>query len=264
MTLAQWAFWLAIAAFIVASGKFLDDYHIKTATKTKMREVLIKWFIWLDAHKVPDLGGVILKGLLTVFQIRRILLVAMSLAAVYWATLSTFYLGRQIFGPKNNQSYVDYLLNWVPLDDSAPYWMAFLALIIVPQLLGLLAMAHLFHHASLTDSDASRLLLLGKGLVFGTLLGLLGGVLSILVFGPGPYGIMIFVAGLSSILVPALMALLTLLLIFVRYGIKLVRFILLQIFDVASSPTVSPFTYTTSLLGVIILAAKVCQAAVTE
>jgi hypothetical protein len=78
MTFAQWAFWLALGAFIAASGKFLDDYHIKTATKTKIREVLVKWFIWLDAHKVPDLGGVVLKGFRAVLKIRRFLLVAVS------------------------------------------------------------------------------------------------------------------------------------------------------------------------------------------
>ncbi|AMA60043.1 hypothetical protein [Bradyrhizobium sp. CCGE-LA001] len=263
MTVAQWAFWLAMAAFVAASGKFLDDYHLKAATKTKMREALVKWFIWLEAHKVPDLGGVILKGFRVAFRVRLILLVAMSFAAVYWATLSTLYLVRRIFGPEINQSYVNYLLNWVPLDESAPYWAGFLTLIIVPQLLGLLVMARLLHDASLTDSDASRLVLLVSGLVSGMLLGLLGGVLSILAFGPGPYGAMIFVAGLASILVPVTMALLTLLLIFVRYGIKLVRLILLEIFDVASSPAVSPFTYATSLLGVVILAAKAGQAAVT-
>jgi hypothetical protein len=144
MTFAQWAFWLALGAFIAASGKFLDDYHIKTATKAKIREVLVKWFIWLDAHKVPDLGGVVLKGFRAVLKIRRFLLVAVSLAAVYWATLSTFYLSRQIFGPKINQSYLDYLLNWVPLDETTPFWIGFLTLILVPQLLGLLAMARLF------------------------------------------------------------------------------------------------------------------------
>ncbi|WP_316171256.1 hypothetical protein [Bradyrhizobium sp. SZCCHNRI1058] len=264
MTVAQWTLWLAIAAFVVASGKFLDDYHIKAATKTRMREVLVKWFIWLDAHKVPDLGGAVLNGFRAAFRVRRLLLVAMSFVAVYWATLSTLYLERRILGPEINQSYVDYLLEWVPLDRSAPYWIVFLALIIVPQLLGLLVMARLFHSASLADHDVKRLVLLVGGVVSGIFLGLLGGALSILVFGGGPYGVMIILAGLASISVPTMMALLTLLLIFLRYGIRGFRFILLEIFDVASSPAVSPFTYATSLLGVLILAAKVCQASVTD
>jgi hypothetical protein len=67
---------------------------------------------------------------------------------------------------------------------------------------------------------------------------------------------------MASVVLPMLFAGLTLLLIFVRYGIKLVRSLLLQIFDVASSPTVSPFTYASSILGLIILAAKFGQAAV--
>jgi hypothetical protein len=265
MSVAQWAFWLALAALIAACGKFLDDYHIKTPTKTKMRDVLIRWFVWLDAHRVPDLGGVVLKGLRSLFQVRRFVLVALSLAAAYWSTVSAFYLGREIFGPANNRSYVNYLLTWIQLNRSAPYWIVFLAVIIVPALLGLLAMGYLFHRASLTDNDASRLGLLGGGLVFGILLGSLGGVLAFFVYGDGGgYGLEVLFAGMASISVPALLALLTLLLIFVRYAIKLVRLVLLQIFDVASSPTVSPFTYATSLLGVIILAAKVGQAAVTN
>jgi hypothetical protein len=43
----------------------------------------------------------------------------------------------------------------------------------------------------------SRLLLLVGGLVSGTLLGLFGAVLTILVFGPGGYGMMILIAGVD-------------------------------------------------------------------
>jgi hypothetical protein len=172
MSAAQWAMWLGIAALVAASGKFLDDYHIKASTKSKMRDVLIKWFVWLDAHKVPDLGGLILRALQGLFRVRRFTLIVVSLAVVYWATLSAFYFGREIFGPANDQSYGNYLLTWIPLDRSAPFWVAFLAAIVVPAMLGLFAMAYLFHRASLTDSDVSRLGFLAAGLVLGISLAL--------------------------------------------------------------------------------------------
>jgi hypothetical protein len=68
MSAGHWAFWVAIAALIAASGKFLDDYHIKASTKSKMRDALIKSFVWLDAHEVPDLGGLILRALQALFR----------------------------------------------------------------------------------------------------------------------------------------------------------------------------------------------------
>ena len=262
MSGAEWAFWLAFAALIAASGKFLDDYHIKAQTKAKIRGILIRWFVWLDAHKVPDLGGLVLTTLRSLFQTPRPLLVAVSLAVAYWATLSAFYLGRGILGPPNDQSYSSYLLTWIPLDSSAPYWMLFLCAMLVPGVLGLFAMAYAFHRASLANGDGRRLALLAAGLLVGTSLALSGAVLALLVFGGGGYAIVnVILAGAGSVALPALLAGLTLLLILMRYGIKFARFLLLQVFHVASSPTVSPFTYASSLLGVIILAAKVVQAA---
>jgi hypothetical protein len=207
MSAAQWAFWLAVAALIAATGKFIDDYHIKVVTKTKMRDALIKWFVWLDAHKVPDLGGVVLSALRGLFQFRRFTLLAVSLAFAYWATLSAFYLGREIFGPANDQSYATYLLTWIPLDRSAPFWLAFLAALLVPAVLGLVAMAHFFHHASLTNNDASRVGFLVAGLVFGIIPVLLGASLALVAFGGGGYFVYtIVLAALASVALPALLA----------------------------------------------------------
>ncbi|WP_029874782.1 hypothetical protein [Rhizobium leguminosarum] len=264
MSAGQWAFWLSIAALVAAFGKFLDEYHIKVATKAKMRNALVGWFVWLDAHKVPDLGGIILRAIRNLFQTRRIALVAVSLAVAYWATLSAFYLGREVFGPPNDQSYGNYLLTWIPLDGSALYWVAFLAAVIIPALLGLLAMAHHFHRASLAENDGSRLGFLALGLLFGVSLSLSGAALALLAFRGGGYfiGIIVF-AGMASAALPILLLVLTLLLILIRYGIRLVRILLLHVFDVASGPSVSPFTYASSLIGVLILSVKVVQAALT-
>jgi hypothetical protein len=243
LSAAQWAFWLAIAALVAAAGKFLDDYYVKVTTKTQMRDALVGWFLWLDAHKVPDLGGAVLRVLRGVFQIRRFLLVAMSLAFAYWVTLSAFYVGREIFGPANDQSYTSYLLTWIPLDRSAVYWLGSLVAIIGPALLGQFTMGHCLHRATMTDSDARRLGLLAIGLIVGILLPLIGTILAVAPFSGGGYNWWIIaIAAVASIILPALLALCTLLLILIRYSIDVIRFLLLQVFDVASSPTVSPFT----------------------
>jgi hypothetical protein len=142
MSAGQWAFWLALAGFIAAAGKFLDDYHITSVTKSRARDVLVQWFMWIDGQKVPDLGGLVLRAMRSFLKIRRILLLAIGLAAAYWAILSAFYLGREVFGPANEQSYTAYILFWVPMDESAPYWLAYLATIIIPSISGLAAMAY--------------------------------------------------------------------------------------------------------------------------
>jgi hypothetical protein len=36
---------LAAYCSVGPCGKFLDDYHIKAPTKTKMRKVLVEWFV---------------------------------------------------------------------------------------------------------------------------------------------------------------------------------------------------------------------------
>lgn len=180
----------------------------------------------------------------------------------YVATLSAFYFGREIFGPANDLAYIEYILTWIPIDYTAPYCLFFIVVIVVPSISGLLAMAYYFHRASLSDGDFKIFALLITGLVFGVFLSLLGAGLAFLALGGGGYFVItIIFAGMASASVPIAAASITLFLILIRCVIRVVRYILLQIFDVASSPSVSPFTYATSILGVIILAAKVVQVA---
>ena len=267
MSAAQWALWFSIAAFVAAAGKFIDDYHIKITTKAVVRNALIKWFQWLDARKVPDLGGVVLGALRGLFQIHRFLLLAASSAFTYWAALSAFYLGRAVFGPANDQSYTSYLSTWIPLDrSSAGLWGLLLNAIAIPEFIGLFVMAHYFHRASMADGDAKRLGLLAAGLIFGLLFALSGiGMAMLGNFELNEYTFsMVLFAGLASITLPALLAICTLLLIVARLSVNVIRFLLLEVFGVAKNPAVSPFTYVSSLLGVLILGAKVVQVVVTQ
>jgi hypothetical protein len=60
MTAEKWALLLALAAFIIAIGKFLGNYHFSKAAKDSARSVLVRMFVWLEDRSVPDLSKPIL------------------------------------------------------------------------------------------------------------------------------------------------------------------------------------------------------------
>jgi hypothetical protein len=265
MSAGQWAFWLALAGFIAAAGKFLDDYHITSVTKSRARDVLVQWFMWIDGQKVPDLGGLVLRAMRSFLKIRRILLLAIGLAAAYWAILSAFYLGREVFGPANEQSYTVYILFWVPLDESAPYWLAYLATIIIPSISGLAAMAYFFHRASITGRDIWRFAFLSVGILVAPMFAILSVFGTLLIYGMDAVTLsIIFMAAMASFALPAFLAICTMALILVRNMVRLAQLVLLQVFDVASSPQKSPFAYASSVFALLILAVKVIQVALTS
>lgn len=265
MNSEQWAFWIALAALIAGAGRFLDDYHIKAETKSKMREALINWFIWLEERKIPDLGGVVFSLLRKLISLRKIVLIVSILLFSYWATITSIYMGRAMFGPANDRSYIDYIMNWIPIDSTAPYWLGFLASIIVPAILGTVTMAHFFHRASTTNYELRRFFFLVSGLVLGVALALSGAGLAYILFQGGGYFLgIIIMAGLASVTLPAFLAVSTLILIVIRFLIIGIRLLLLSVFDVASGPNVSPFTYASALLGVLILLGKVAQVSLAK
>jgi hypothetical protein len=239
----QWAFWLAVAALIAGAGKFIDDYHVKSTTKSRIRDVLVRWFIWLDDRKIPDLGGFVLKLISRLLSAKRLLLLAFGFVATYWATLTCFYLVRQNLGPPTNDSYVMYILKWLPLDRSSLYWLTYLTLIALPSLIGLVTTAHFLHRASIARGNRQMVWLLVSGFFAGIALALSGGFAALLIFGPGGYGIFVIVVGLGSLIVPSALTACVLALMIIRSGITLVRHLLLVLFDVASSHSLAFLYY---------------------
>lgn len=268
MSAGLWAFWLAAAALIAGAGKFLDDYHIKARTKSKIRDVLINLFVWLDKQSVPDLGGFILSYIKRLLSMRGLGMSMVAILLACWAILSTFYLGREFIGPPNIESYLFYLVNWIPRDRTALIWIGFLVAILVPAFLGLIVMARYFHSASMSDSDRRRIFFLVVGILLGLSIALLGtgislGISMVAIEGGGYFLPLIVAASLASLALPSLLALSTIALVLFRWILKFIQFILLEIFDAASSPSISPFTYASSLLSLIVLGAKVIQVTVT-
>jgi hypothetical protein len=118
--------------------------------------------------------------------------------SAYWATVTAFYLGRQIFGPAYKQGYVLYLLSWLPINDL--YWLAFLVSIILPALLSVFLMAYFLHRASNARYGLSRFISLAIGVVVGIVLGLSGAGLALVFFGGGGYAFPVIVmAGGASV-----------------------------------------------------------------
>lgn len=260
MNAGQWAFWIAIAAFIAGAGKFLDENHIGAKQKAATRTALIRVFLWLDQRTVPDLGEPLLRLGRRIHGSPILLLIPLGLAFSYWAIVTAFYVGREFFGPANVEGYWSYLAGWIPSDRTAILWVGFLVLFAAPALIGLALIAKYFHRASLAQSQWHVLALLAKGIVGSVLVSLIGAALALAFGRAAGYALPVLVtASLASILIPALFVLLTIALVLCRLALRLSQRVLLQIFNVASSPEKSPFTYASSLLSVLVLGGKVLQ-----
>jgi hypothetical protein len=263
LALAQWALWLAIAALIAVAGKFIDDYHIKNSTRSKVRDILIRAFLWLDERTIPDLGGLVLSYFRKLLSVRSAAIAFLALALTGWATLTAFYIGRELYGPPNTEGYFSYIANWIPRSVAALYWAGFLATLVVPSFLGLIVTARWFRKASNASGDIRRLTFLATGLILGSALAFLGTGLLLVTFGPGGYFFfLIAAASLAAAAIPAMLFIGILVLILIRWMLHVGQRVTLSVFDVASAPTGSPFTYFCALLGIVLLAGKVIQALV--
>jgi hypothetical protein len=265
MTAEKWALLLALAAFIIAIGKFLDDYHISKATKDSARSVLVRIFVWLDDRTVPDLSKPILISMHRLFVARLGRLIAVSIIFSYWATVSALYICRSFFGPSNTRSYIGYLLGgWIPEDGIWFTTAPLVASMAVPAMLGLTFIAYFFHRASLARSKPRCIALLISGVVGSICISLVGSKLAYLydkLNGSVNYDgtSVLAIASLASVVVPVVFASLTAMLIVCRWCLRLVKLVLLNVFNVASSPEKSPFIYASSLLSVGMLGVKIIQ-----
>jgi hypothetical protein len=257
----DWSLCIAIAALIGGTGKFLDDYHIRSSAKSKTRDLLVRAFIALDKRAVPDMGGYILRISRHVRSLSRYLLIPLVALVAAWAVISVFYLARRVNGPPLQESYALYIWHWIPLTGKATLlWLSLLGFYVVPAVLATLALSFLFHRASTTAQDWKRLPLLVGGLAAACAVVFAGTAVIFLCFGDFGYAApFVAMASLSSIIPALLVTVTTLLLIIVRLSLLLFRYILLHIFDVASSPTNSPFTYASSLLSIAVLLFKLME-----
>src|SRR5688572_5811292 len=94
--MATWAFWFAVAALISGCGKFLDDYHIESATKERWRARLIRFFVWVDSAEFPDVPKAVRSIVLWPFRGRVVLRLPLTiiglLAVSYIGITTTFFI----------------------------------------------------------------------------------------------------------------------------------------------------------------------------
>lgn len=256
----EWAIWFAVAALVVGGGKFLDDYHIRTSTKSKAREYLVRAFLWLDAKTVPDLGGAILLLTRRLLSLRAVIVMLAALLFATWATMTAFYVGRAIYGPPHTEGYLLYIANWLTRSESL-FWGGFLTALVVPSTLGLIVTASWFRSASDATTGPKRITFLAVGLLLGAGLALSGTALLLATLGTGGYRVLLIpTASVAATALPAVLFIVTISLMFVRCLLYAGQRLALNVFDVASAPATSPFTYLFALMGIVTLAAKAVQA----
>lgn len=250
-----WAPWIACATLFVAVGKFLDQYHIRNATRSAARDFLVRAFMWLDARIVPDYGKGLLR-LASFFTSRRIVAGAIFLLLFGpVGAITVFYIGRLTFGPQPESSYFYYLASWMDL--GSLFWIYFLAVITAGGSLAAICAAYFNHLASICISDWRRVMLLLAGLIIPACLIRVTVFIILKIFAGGGYmiGTVIWAVFLSAVPFMFLESM-TLLTIFVTLALKLLRAVCLNVFDSASDPRTSPFLYGFSFLGLGTLIAK--------
>lgn len=257
MTTAEWGFWIAAATLVAGTGKFLDDHHIKAATKSLARDFLVRWFVWLDSTSVPDLGLSVLRPLAALLR-WRVVVTLFFLLGGSLAITTALYLWRVIYGPDPG-NYLGYVTYWLAGGELL-FWGVFLAAILLPAVAGSWVMAIFVARAARAKTSWERAALLVSAVVLGPAISIVG-VLPLALTSISPYGAGLLGAALVSPALPLLLVCLVLLLMALRTVVRVTQWTLLKVFDSASSPSASPFAYASSLLALLILCAKVAQSA---
>ncbi|MEA2561410.1 MAG: hypothetical protein QOH06_2914 [Acidobacteriota bacterium] len=249
----EWAYWIAVAALIAGAGRFVDEYHLRAVTKSLLRDKLIHAFFLLEARKIPDVGGFVLSPLRKAFTLKRVLLSASFLFGLSAASVVVIAV--------RSKTQLSTIWEYSLRDLSPMMWLALLSGFAVPAVGGGSFLAYFFHHASTTDRDFLRVGLLALGILAATGMAVLGATFGATILDSHSLLLsqLLLFSALAGLAIPICIAAVTVLLVVVRIMIGLVRISLLRIFDVASSPAVSPFTYASALIGVLILLFKVVQ-----
>jgi hypothetical protein len=129
--------WIAVSTAISATGKFLDDFHIRNETKSRLRSFLIQKFIALESIRIPDPARETTR-LIASFARSRGLLVGLAFCGIaYVSLIGVFYYGRAGNGVPYGGSFGDYLSEWVPHNAENLAWTIILGFLIGGGLLGI-------------------------------------------------------------------------------------------------------------------------------
>lgn len=266
----SWGLWIAIAASLVGAGTFLDRYHVSEEQRNTLREFLIQGFIFIEKPTIPDFSKIVFGFFKKLWQSWRYLGFVLFLVITYWAIVSTFYIFRVFLELPPENGYWHYVINWISLDESPLFWIGVLLWGVGLGFISVYTVSILLNKINKHDSVLPQMgwAMLANFVAYLYLI--VGFIGSFIIFSGGPDAVEIPVSGPMMIFSPftLFLSLVTVFpailwvglignLIFLRLLLQVSRYILLRIFDVASDPKHSPFTYACSLGGVLILIVKV-------
>ncbi len=268
----NWGLWGAASALIVAIGIFIDRYHLSNNVKDSARTFLIKCFLAVERPKIPQFAQSAVGFLRKLWRSWWHLGLLAFMLFVYWAVVSVFYLGRIVLGIRAEIPYLRYVLTWIPFDNTAPFWVAVLVWGALVGVAALLAVSAILLKINTTGNVWEQLSWSFLAYLIGWTFVAAGTPVSLLIFSHGPEFQAIPASAhltekplFSLILsffssVPALFySNIVFLLILLRLILKAAQRVLLNVFNVASSPRNSPFAYLCSLLGIGVFGIKLIK-----
>jgi hypothetical protein len=251
-----WPLVLALGALLVAIGKYADDYMLNSADKSRIRDYLIRAFLYLEKPSIPEFEKPFIGTANWLWSRLRFWSLPALIVLSYWAFVTFVFFARQIIVGPPPKPYWRYLMTWA-LD--SPMWLLYTLWALGTIMSSILCLAIFLRFAKAAQSMAGRLLLVLFGSVIAQAIVFNGYIGLLFFFGVGiPYGVFIPLGAIVISILPAwFITFSTLCLIITRAWVAGLRAVLLHIFDKASDPRVSPFIYATTLLSIILLGIKV-------
>jgi hypothetical protein len=255
-----WIAAITIATVLVAVGQFLDRYHISSRTKENARLMLVHWFVALDDLMIPDLPR---KLLIVVLRPDKRLNVI--LLFVLYAVYLSFCLILLILIPLQAGLLgiaIIVMIMSIPMvlfEPDVELWTRLFAaafllffFLLVPALCFVILR---IPFRRLYNSDKARVRFLSPFAAGATLVIAIAVILiTISLFDPNDDVILILV--LATTLPMIFLVFLTFALLVVKVFVELARKAAMVVFQAASDPQNSPFSYATGFLGLVVVVVK--------
>ncbi|MET4065917.1 hypothetical protein ABID58_000691 [Bradyrhizobium sp. S3.2.6] len=251
---------IAIATVLVAVGQFLDKYHISSRAKEKARLMLVRWFVALDDLTIPDLPRKLLIVVLRPDK-RLSLILLFVLYALYLPFCLILLVSFLLEGGLLGIAIIFMIMSapYVLFEPDVDLWKrlvvaAFLLFffLIVPALCFMILR---IPFRRLYNSDKALIRFLSP---------FAAGAILVIAIAAMLVALSLFdaedVATSSLILATTLpvmfLVFLTFALLVVKLFVQLTRKTAMVVFQAASDPQNSPFSYAAGFLGLIVVAVK--------
>jgi len=266
----SWGLWIAIAASLIGAGTFLDRYHVSEEQRNRLREFLIQCFIFVEKPIIPDFSKVVFRIFKKLWRSWRYFGFILFLVILYWAIVSTFYIFRIWLELPPENGYWRYVINWISLDESPLFWGSVLLWGVGLGFISVYTVSILLNRINRYDSVLPQIGWAVLANLVAYLYVIVGFFCSFILFSGGPDAVVPVSGPMMGFTTPFTLFLTYVTvfpailwvglignLIFLRLLLQISQYILLKVFDVASDPKHSPFTYACSFGGVLILFVKV-------